>query len=138
MPLAVYARLPASDEPVAVTVVAGASGRGKSGLLNDLYRASKVSAAEYAARTAEAAAAAGARLAVETYTPGPQEQWAPRAPELELADVHTGAEVEVYIPLDNIWIPGALHAKPVLCPTTPADASRRTQDACWGCVRAVA
>lgn len=94
-------------------VLAGGSGRGKSGLSNDLYRASKLSAAEYAARAAEADAAAAALLAPrsgraldELYTPAPQEEWAPLAPKLELKDVYAGAEVEVYIPLDNIWVPG--------------------------------
>ena len=96
---------------LAVAVFAGASGRGKSALLNDLYRASKISAAEYAARAAEAAAAAGPQGRVETFTPGPHEEWAPPAPKLEPKDVHAGLEVEVYIPLDMNWIPGKRGAR---------------------------
>ena len=102
-----------SGSPLAVVVVAGASGRGKSALLNDLYRSTKIPAADYAARVAEAATAAGARPAVLLYTPSPQEQWAPLAPKLEPNDVHAGMDVEVYVPLDGTWVPGALQSKAV-------------------------
>jgi hypothetical protein len=84
--------------------------RGKSGLLNDLYRASKVSAAEYASAAAEAAARDGARLELETYTPAPQERWRAAPPRLMPEQVQPGAEVDVYISCDDIWVPGRVLA----------------------------
>lgn len=84
--------------------------RGKSGLLNDLYRASKVSAAEYASAAAEAALRDGARLELETYTPAPQERWRAAPPRLMPEQVQPGAEVDVHISCDDIWVPGRVLA----------------------------
>ena len=84
--------------------------RGKSGLLNDLYRASKVSAAEYASAAAEAALRDGARVELETYTPAPQERWRAAPPRLTPDQVQPGAEVDVHISCDDIWVPGRVLA----------------------------